>query len=358
MIALAYLLGALRRLPARVLHGCTQLGGLGGAGLLDRLLEQEEQPVGVGCEQIGIALELLLEAGDEILVGGRIDVDRIAGSAEEAFGCAAHGADDLLGHRSCRARKRQLIAENPVLLELREQAHGVVPGSRRHDHVRPRRPDLTHIGGEILGAERRIGRADIGAAETLDVVLESPDRAAAHLVVRPDEEVAPAGDVLDQPRRQCVRLHERIGIDTKDVRVALRPGDRRSVRYGRDQDAIVAFSHLADRKGRAAVHRPGQQIDLVLLKQLFRFTDRDRRVGLLVLEQQLERPPVHATRGVDLLDRQLRAPAHLLADRGVASGERRDHSHLDRIGGLGERDQSNRQRADCAHAHHRYRLSS
>src|SRR5215510_11967488 len=97
--ARAHLLRALRRLPARVFHRPSQLLLDRAAGLLDRLLEQIEQAVGIGSEQIRVALELLLERGDELLVGRRIDVDRVSCCAQESLARAAHRADILLRHR-------------------------------------------------------------------------------------------------------------------------------------------------------------------------------------------------------------------------------------------------------------------
>ena len=125
-------------------------------------------------------------------------------------------------------------------------------------------------------------------------------------------------------------------------------GDRRGVGNGRDQDAIVAFGELADRERRAAVDGPGEQIDLVLLQQLLRLSHRDRRIGLLVLEQELEGTPIHATGGIDLLDRELGTPTHLLADRRITARQRRDHADLDRIGRMGGRSRRQRQGAGRA----------
>jgi NAD(P)H dehydrogenase (quinone) len=54
MVALANGLLALRRLPGRIFHCRAKLGGVGAARLLDRLLEQIEQAVGVRAEQVRI----------------------------------------------------------------------------------------------------------------------------------------------------------------------------------------------------------------------------------------------------------------------------------------------------------------
>src|SRR5262245_37457216 len=86
-----------------------------------------------------------------------------------------------------------------------------------------------------------------------------------------------------------------------------------------------------------AVNRSGEEIDLVLLQQLFGLAHGDGRVGLLVLEQQLERTAVRAAARIDLLDGESSAPTHLLTDRRIAARERGHHSDLDRIGCVGVR---------------------
>ena len=48
-------------------------------------------------------------------------------------------------------------------------------------------------------------------------------------------------------------------------------------------------------------------LDLVLLHELLGRLGRDAHVVLAVVDDELERPPEHATRGVDLLDRELGA---------------------------------------------------
>src|SRR4029450_9278029 len=63
VFALAHLLRALRRLPARVFHRRSQLLLVRTAGLLDRLLEQIEKAVGIRGKQIRITLQLPLERG-------------------------------------------------------------------------------------------------------------------------------------------------------------------------------------------------------------------------------------------------------------------------------------------------------
>ena len=205
----------------------------------------------------------------------------------------------------------------------------------------------------VLGAERRIGRPDVIAAEPLDVVLECPDGASTHFIVGADKEVAFAGDVLDQPVGQCVRLHECIGVHTEYVRIALRTGDRRRVRHSSDQDALVALRKLADRKGRSAVDGPGQQIDFILLEKFLRLSHRHRRVRLFVLKEQLEHAAFNTASRVDLLDGELGAPTNLLANWRVGAGQRRYNTDLDRVGGLRVRRQDNCQSGASTQAKYR-----
>ena len=199
MIAIAHLLRTLRRFPGCVLHRAAQLLFIRAARLLDGRLEEIKQAICIGSEEIRIALEFLLEGGHEFLVGRGIDVDRIAGRTQKSLSRAVHRADILLRHRASGARKRQLVGEHAIFLELREETHRVVAGRRSHDDVRTCRPDLADVRGEVLCPERRERASDVGAAQTLDIVLKRGNAAAAHLIVGADEEIAFTRHVFRQP---------------------------------------------------------------------------------------------------------------------------------------------------------------
>src|SRR5262249_61825562 len=114
---------------------------------------------------IRIALQLLPEGGRELLVGRRVDVDRIAGRAQKSLRRAVHGADVLLRYRPGGAGKRQLVGEDAVFLELREEAHRVVAGRRGHDDVGTCRADLADVRSEVLSPERRASPSKRGDAQ-------------------------------------------------------------------------------------------------------------------------------------------------------------------------------------------------
>src|SRR4029453_9512335 len=152
----------------------------------DGPLEEIKEAIGIGSEEIRVALELLLERGHEFLVGRRVDVDRIAGGTQETLGRAVHRANILLRHRPSGARERQLVGEDAVLLELREKAPRFVSRRRGHDYVGTGRSDLADVWGEVLGSERRERASNVGAAQPLDIVLKRRNAAAAHLIVGTD----------------------------------------------------------------------------------------------------------------------------------------------------------------------------
>ena len=52
--------------------------------------------------------------------------------------------------------------------------------------------------------------------------------------------------------------------------------------------------------------------------------------------------PADAAGGIDLLDGELGAPAHLLADLRIGAGQRRDDADLDGIGGVRVGDEGER----------------
>ncbi len=79
---------------------------------------------------------------------------------------------------------------------------------------------------------------------------------------------------------------------------------------------------------------PVRKSTLLDLEQLFGLLHRDRGIGLLVLEGQLDLAAHDAAGGIDFLGGELEAPAHLLADAGIGAGQRRHHADLDRVGGI------------------------
>jgi hypothetical protein len=70
------------------------------------------------------------------------------------------------------------------------------------------------------------------------------------------------------------------------------------------------------------VDRPDHRQNAVALDQLLRRRHRRRRIGLVILVDQLHRPAEDATAGVDLLGGQVEAEPGLPAVELDAAGER------------------------------------
>ena len=80
--------------------------------------------------------------------------------------------------------------------------------------------------------------------------------------------------------------------------------------------------------------RPDHQVDFVDVDQLGVELRHVRRIALVVIEHQLDRPPQQPALGVDVVAPDLQRGQHLLADRRHAAGQRHGHADPDRIGGL------------------------
>src|SRR5439155_27138134 len=166
------------------------------------------------------------------------------------------------------------------------------------------------------------------------------DGAAALLHERPDDlrrllgpDVVGARDVEGLPGV----LH-----DPRDEALDLLVGNR-----SRDEDALVAVAALvvrrvdvdllllggdrADRIPHRAGDRADDDVHLVALDQLSRLLDADLRIGLVILDEELQFAALDATAIVDLLLRELRAVQHRLAEDRVDPGERDEHAHLHRL---------------------------
>ena len=329
MVARAHGLLALRGLPFQPTHRGAQLVGVGRAGLLDGGLVEIHHAVRVHAVEVGVHLPRGLEVGDEFLVGRRVDFARIRGARHVAFGRLADRGHVLRGDRAGRADDLHLLGE-AELRQLAEEAHRVVPGHRGVEHLRLGCAHLAEERRVVLVIEGRVHLADRLGALGFRRRLERRDRAAAHLVVRPEVIHGSVGLFLHHPLGQRRGLHAGLGVDAEHVGRALVAGDRVGERHGRGGKACVALSDLADGQRRAGVHRAGQEIDLRHLEELLGFLHRDVGVGLLVLVDRLDLAPEDAALVVDLLDRQVDAPLHLLADARVGAGQRRDDADLDR----------------------------
>jgi hypothetical protein len=116
-----------------------------------------------------------------------------------------------------------------------------------------------------------------------------------------------------------------------------RPWERAELgRAGRgvQEDLALLLGQLGDRDHQARAAKHDRSLDLVHLVKLGGRVDRLGGAVLGVLGQQLDRPPVHAARCVDLLDGELHAARHVDAGLRVGAGQVRDEAHKDRGAGL------------------------
>ena len=243
-------------------------------------------------------------------------------------------ADRLVAHRRQRrlvrgraATEQRQPALEPRFLVLLHELHGE-PADEERQHGVGVALDLGEERREVVGVERRPDLLDDPPALFLEDVLEAADRLVAERVVHADRRDLPVLRVLDEPLREGVHRLARgpAGADDPLRGLALRDvigGDDGIGR--RDLLAIdVGLERVADVREQPA----RQDVDLVLLDELARLVERGRRVALAVLDDELERPPRRDA--ADLVQVQLGAVHHVLADLREGAGERREHAEPDR----------------------------
>jgi hypothetical protein len=97
---------------------------------------------------------------------------------------------------------------------------------------------------------------------------------------------------------------------------------------------LLAFHDLRHGGDDQVGRRAHQQVDLVDVEQLGVDAGHRRRVGLVIVVDELHRPAEQAALGVELLDEDLLGEQMRLARRGEATGQRHRKSDLDRVGRL------------------------
>ena len=105
---------------------------------------------------------------------------------------------------------------------------------------------------------------------------------------------------------------------------------------GRDERNLCGFGHGRDRERDAAhIAAADDHLDAVIAQQAPRLGDRLLRLALRVVENPLDLPAADAAGPVDLVNRQLRAVLHILAEEGRGPAYRQDRADADGIGGTG-----------------------
>jgi hypothetical protein len=253
--------------------------------------------------------------------------------------------DELVG-RVGTARGDDARLDLLVLCLLEDQRDLL---DRRGDEQRvaARRLDLGKLCREVGGLGiHRLRHADLharlfgGCRELL--------RGAEAEVVVGGEEVGLLDVHLLEQRGEGLRFHLRRRADAEDIGIA-RGGDLAG-RRGLDQHRhLVLFQlrHDGERQRRA----PGTEHHRHLLArdELFGGGNGFRRVGLVVLDDELELLAEHAARLVDLLLGDLGALSHVVAGRSEGAGERLRDADLDGVlcGGCGSKERRAQHRQCC-----------
>ena len=163
------------------------------------------------------------------------------------------------------------------------------------------------------------------------------------MVVRRHDEDLLEALVLRVLARHLVRLVVLIGGD-EEVRVALLAGEVGGAGVGRDQDRAAVGHRLHHRDQDVGEDRADHEVDLVPLHVGLGLADRDVRLELVVLHDQLDLAP--AELAAERLQRKLEAVALLHAERGGRPRQRGQDADLELVlgGGLrGERERRSSQ---------------
>jgi hypothetical protein len=209
-------------------------------------------------------------------------------------------------------------------------------GADRHD-VRIGGLDRAHDRGEI-GGGRRI-------AAVIDHLEAELRRVGARALAGVVGELRVSRDERDGRRLRILRrrgLEEAEGERGLRVRTRGDHGEELRIlelgvhREPEQDDEHLALLHDHRHGGRRHVGRIGtdHEVDLVDVEQLGVDARNGRRIGLIVVEDELHRSPEQSALGVDLLFPDLHAEQRLLAVGGERAGQRHGEADGDRIAAL------------------------
>ena len=131
-----------------------------------------------------------------------------------------------------------------------------------------------------------------------------------------------------------VHLVVLVGGD-EEVRVALLAGEGRGAGVGADEDDAGFGDRLIDRAENVGENRADDEIDLVAVEQRLDLGDGD--VGLKLVVGDDEVGLAAAELAAELLDRQRKAVAQLLAEHGGRARQGSNQADLEVVFGLGAR---------------------
>ena len=164
------------------------------------------------------------------------------------------------------------------------------------------REERRHVGS----AERDAGGADDLATRFLDLLGVGVARGLAPGIVGIGD-VPLLAHLVDEIRREGDRLRRRIVVGAEAIAVAFRCGERRVEADADHVDHHVLLEHRHAGEtdiGEEAAH---VRVDLVFDQELLDLAPPDVGLGLIVRDDQLDRPAIDATRLVDAVDRHLQA---------------------------------------------------
>ncbi|MNS80053.1 hypothetical protein D3C72_1137200 [compost metagenome] len=283
-----------------------------------------------GLDVGGHALGLLEEALAE---GARlvVQVPVPAGGEQQAFGVLQAQAVHV-GHEHQQAHHLHALGDAELFRGL-DAVDGVAAGIGQRQHLRLGVLRLQQEGREVGGVERRLHRAQHGAALFLHDLGRVGFQGLAEGVVG-GQEVPALVATADHGRAGA--LGERDGVVgvVHGVGRALFVGERRAARAVHDEDALLLLRHLGHGQGRAGAGAAEQHGQALRVDPLARLGGGDVGLVLVVGREQLDGHAVDlAAEVVDgHLDRQR---AVLAFDVGVQARHVGDEADLDLVLCLG-----------------------
>jgi hypothetical protein len=207
----------------------------------------------------------------------------------------------------------------------------------RHD-VRIGRLDRAHDRREIGGGRRIAAVIDDLEAELLGVLARALAGVVGELGVGRDQRRRSVGFgfcAAAVSKKPSVNdgFGSGPGRDHREELVVLELGVHREAEQN-DEHLVLLHDHRHGRRRHVGRVRADHEVDFVDVEQLGVDAGDRGRVGLIVVIDELNRPPEQAALRVDLLFPDLHAEQCLLAIRGERAGERHREADGDRIAAL------------------------